>query len=144
MPSIRIKFNFNTVTLNERGVVNGSKSLCGSTVEVIDRNGTTERFDFGGFRNYDNYRDSIIPTQFCKVWNVKAFYADDYARATFLDANEYCVGIYEANESAVYLLLDNNNLMTRQAHKIPYSTEKYAGENVIPIRKHPQISNYLC
>lgn len=134
MPSIRIRYNFNTVTLNEQGVVDGHKSLCGPTVEVIRGNGTTQRFDFGGFRNYDNYRDSLIPTQFCKVWNVQAFYADDYARAVFLDVYEYCVGIYEANDAAVYLLLDNGELITRRADKIPKSTEKRARDNVVPFR----------
>ncbi len=134
MPSIRIRYNFNTVTLNERGVQDGHKSLCGSTVEVIRSNGTTERYDFKGFRNYDDYRNTLIPTQFCKVWNVQVFYADDYGKADFLDASDYCIGVYEAHENSVYLLLEDGKLMSRHATKIPQNSVKRTHDNVVSLK----------
>ncbi|GAL22977.1 hypothetical protein JCM19235_1278 [Vibrio maritimus] len=101
MPSIRIRFHYNTVTLNERGVVDGHKSICGNTVEVIGADGKTERFEFLGFRQYADYKDSLIPVQFVKVWNIAAFYADDYARAEFVDTTIIALG-YLKRMSVVY------------------------------------------
>ncbi|MCY9873010.1 hypothetical protein [Vibrio barjaei] len=136
MSSIRIRFHYNTVTLNESGVVDGHKSICGSTVEVFGRDGSTERFDFNGFRQYQDYRDSLIPVQFVKIWNVAAYYADDFARPEFIDSGYYCIGVYEANERAVYLLLDEDKLMTRKLDRpLDGRKEKHRNlNNVVPIR----------
>ena len=130
MPHIRIRFHYNTVTLNEHGVIDGHKSICGSTVEVLGTDGSTERFNFKGFRAYSNYRNSLLPVQFVKVWNVSAFYKNDFAKAEYVNANHYCIGVFEANDNGVYLLLDGEALMTRNANRVARAPKNI--DNVVP------------
>ncbi|MFM2668702.1 hypothetical protein AAFX24_28565 [Vibrio mediterranei] len=114
MPAVRIKFNFNTVTLDGHGrVINGSKSLCGSTVEILHRNGKKNRWDFKGFRVFN--ADLNHSASFVKVVDVSAFYPDGFlSKAEYVDSNHYCIGVYDYAYQGVYLLLDDNNkLMTR-------------------------------
>lgn len=133
MPAIRIKYHYNTLVLNEHGVVEGKSSLCGSTVEVIQSNGSTERYDFRGFRDYDHYSNSLIPVQFVKVWNISAFFADDYhSRPLYIGKDHYCIGVFESNEKGVYLLLDSGRPMARALDR-PITNSKYRSDNVVSI-----------
>lgn len=133
MPFIRIKYNFNTVTLNEHGLLSGHKSVCGDTVEVLQRNGDSERYRFLGFRDYSLFKNTLLPLQFVKIWNVSAYYKTDFAPADFISKDHYCIGLYEPNEKGVFLLLDNESVMTRPRTKTkPIPTVS----NVIPIHRH--------
>lgn len=114
MPSIRIRSQSNTLTLNDRGVAIDNNSSVEAVVEVLLSNGLKKSFNFKGFRDFEKYRDSLLPVQFVKVVNVEAFFVDDYARPTQVDNNGYCVGVFEENECAVYLLLDQDKLVHRR------------------------------
>ncbi|MDK9739339.1 hypothetical protein KI655_18755 [Vibrio sp. D404a] len=104
MSSIRIRFNYNTVVMNEHGVTGSNKSLCDNTVAVLTSNGSSKRFTY--------YPKS-----------------DMFSQSYQLPKGEYCVGIYD--QGNVFLVLKDGVPMH---YPLGDRNENNKPNNVVPIR----------
>ena len=120
---IRIKFNYNTYTLNGERVVSG-KPLCGNQVPVLLRSGDFTYVPFSGFEN----NKPISNRRLAKIIDVMAFYEqDEFSPPIDMKKNHYCVGELLSDNSIVMLL--ENGLPIQYPIK-PVSFSKFV-DNVV-------------
>lgn len=129
---IRVRHNFNSVEIDSYGrVVSGHKSVAGATVPVLQRNGESERFPFGGFEDAALYRNTLLEFQLVKVVEVLSFSEDDFAKPLYFERDSYLVGVFDVNTRSVKILLENGTPIVRSQSSVP-SESRF--DNVVPIR----------
>lgn len=99
---IRVKFNYNTYTLNGKKVTSG-KPMCGNQVPVLLRSGDFKYVPFSGFRHHVNNKNQRL----AKIIDVIAFYEqDELSPAIDIKRHHYCVGEI-LDDNSIVILLEN-------------------------------------
>lgn len=106
MPSIRIRYNGSSVLMNELGVIDNTKALCGNKVDVLRRQGLSYPYRYLGVREYEER--TLLPIQYVKILRILTYFPDEdvlYSRGIDLRLDHYCVGIYDDCANGVFLAL---------------------------------------
>lgn len=124
---IRIRYNFNTIELDESGVRTGNRSLAGATVAILLADHTTTRIPFAGFKERRSVENDLHRPQLVKVLDVTDFYPISglLTVSTPIPLNMYCVGVFEAGR--VYLIYHKDKLLT---HALTEPEPRVSGEIV--------------
>ncbi|MGR5178885.1 hypothetical protein [Vibrio mediterranei] len=129
---IRVRHNYNTVEMDHNAqVVNGHKSVAGATVSVLQKDGTSTRYQFGGFDDAALYRNSLLEYQLVKVVEVLSFSEDDFAKPLYFENDCYLIGVFDVNIGKVKVLLENGVPIVRPLSPTPFESKT---NNVVPIR----------
>ncbi|GMQ49691.1 hypothetical protein [Vibrio sp. 10N] len=130
---IRVRHNYNSVEIDHNGtIVSGHKSVAGATVPVLQRNGGSERYPFGGFEDADLYRNTLLEYQLVKVVDVLSFTKDDFSKPVYFDMDNYLVGVFDVNTGLVSVLLDGGEPIRRVQPRQP---SKRNVDNVVRLHR---------
>lgn len=131
MPRIRIRYNGSSVMMNELGVIDNTKALCGNKVDVLKRQGLSHPYRYLGVRNYEE--STLLPIQYVKILRILTYFPDDdvtYSRGIDLRLDHYCVGIYDDCANGVFLALKNGRPIS---FPLPKREQRPSISNVYPI-----------
>lgn len=126
MPKIRVRYHYGFVVMDEHGVLENTKALCGATVEVLSKYGEPIRLPYLGVRNLD--RGGLLPVQYVKLKGISKYFPDNdilFSKGIELALDHYCVGVYDCG--GVFLVLENERPIS-----YPIEKKHYLPKNLRP------------